>query len=144
MTLFGQKVENGGVPKEAGDIDQQVPGELIALVRISTQEIEVLGGGLDRRQRHPPLDAPLERTVLVKREVMNRLRAQDSDNVRQQVLHRLQRRRFRRLRHKDLTAFARDQRLGDLCGAAARDPLRRLRRRCAACRHSRLRACPAR
>ena len=48
---------------------------------------------------------------------MNRHRAQDSDNVRQEVLHRLQRRRFRRLRHEDLTALARDQRLGDLRGA---------------------------
>ena len=115
--VLGQKIENGRVAKEARDIDQQIPGELIALVRVPTQEIEILGGGLDARQRHPPLDAPLERTVLVEREVVNRHRAQDSDNVRQEVLHRLQRRRFRRLRHEDLTALARDQRLGDLRGA---------------------------
>ena len=114
---LGQKFENADVTKKARDIDQQIPGELIALVRVPTQEIEILGGGLDPRQRHPPLDAPLERAVLVEREVMNRHRAQDSDNVRQEVLHRLQRRRFRRLRHEDLTALARDQRLGDLRGA---------------------------
>ena len=114
---LGQKFEDCGVTKKARDIDQQIPGELIALVGVLTQEIEILGGGLDRRQRHPPLDAPLERAVLVEREVMNRHRAQDSDNVRQEVLHRLQRRRFRRLRHEDLTALARDQRLRDLRGA---------------------------
>ena len=47
---------------------------------------------------------------------MNRLRAQESDNVRKQFLHRLECGRFWRLRHKDLTAFERDQRLRDLCG----------------------------
>ena len=113
---LGEKIENRGIPKEARDIDQQIPGELIAFVRVPTQEIEILGGGLDGRQRHPPLDSPLERAVLVKGEVMNRLRAQESDNVRKQFLHRLECGRFWRLRHKDLTAFERDQRLRDLCG----------------------------
>ena len=114
---LGQKFEYRRVTKKAGDIDQQIPGELIALVRVLAQEIEILGGSLDSRQRHPPLDTPLERTVLVKREVMNRHRAQDSDNIRQEVLDRLQRGRFRRLRHEDLTALTRDQRLCDLRGA---------------------------
>ena len=114
---LGEKFEYRRVTKKAGDIDQQVPGKLIAFVRVSTQEIEILGGRPDPRQRHTPLDAPLERAVLVEREVMNRHRAQDSDHVRQEVLHRLQRGRFRRLRHKDLTALARDQRLRDLRGA---------------------------
>ena len=86
---LGQKIENGRVAKETRDIDQQIPGELIAFVGVAKQEIEILGGGFDRRQRHPPLDAPLERAVLVKREVVNRLRAQESDDFRQQVLHRL-------------------------------------------------------
>ena len=48
---------------------------------------------------------------------MKRHRAQDSDHVRQEVLHRLQRGRFRRLRGEDLTTCARDQRVGDLRGA---------------------------
>ena len=48
---------------------------------------------------------------------MSRLRPKDSDNVRQEVLGRPQRGRFRRLRHEDLTALARDQRLCDLRGA---------------------------
>ena len=48
---------------------------------------------------------------------MDRLRAQESDNVRQQILQRLLRAGFRRLGHKDVASFARDQRLGDLCGA---------------------------
>ena len=50
-----------------------------------------------RRRRHPPLYSPLERAVLVKREVVNRHRAQESDNVRQQLLHRLMHRDFGRL-----------------------------------------------
>ena len=114
---LGQKIENGRVPKEARDIDQQIPGELITFVGIAKQEVEILGGGFDRRQGHPPLDAPLERPVLVKREVMNRLRAQECDNVRQQILQRLLRARFPRLGDKDAASFARDQRLGDLRGA---------------------------
>ncbi len=89
---LGKKIEYRRVTKKAGDIDQQIPGELIALVRVPTQEIEILGGSLDPRQRHPPLDAPLQRTMLVKREVMNCFRPQESDDVRQQVLYRLQRR----------------------------------------------------
>ena len=117
MTLLARNSKTAGVAKKAGDVDQQIPGELIALVRVPTQEIEILGGGLDPRHRHPPLDAPLERAVLVEREVMNRHRAQDGDHVRQKVLHRLQRGRFRRLRHENLTALARDQRLCDLRGA---------------------------
>ena len=89
-----QKIENGGIPKEARDIDQQIPGELIAFVGVAKQEIEILGGGFDPRQGHPPLDAPLERAVLVKSKIVNRLRAQESDDVRQQILHRLLRGRF--------------------------------------------------
>jgi hypothetical protein len=113
MTLFARNSNT----KKAGDIDQQIPGELIALVRFPTHEIEIVGGSLGPRQRHPPLDAPLERTALVKREVVNGLRAQERDDVRQQVLHRLERGRFRRLRHEGLTALTRDQRLCDLRGA---------------------------
>ena len=90
---------------------------MIAFVGVAKQEVEILGGGFDPRQGHPPLDAPLERPVLVEREVMDRLRAQESDNVRQQILQRLLRARFQPLGHKDVASFARDQRLGDLCGA---------------------------
>ena len=91
-------------------------GELIAFVGVAKQEVEILGGGFDPRQGHPPLHAPLERPVLVEREVMDRLRAQERDNVRQQVLQRLLRARFPRLGHKDVASFACDQRLGDLRG----------------------------
>ena len=98
---LGQKIENGGIAKEARDIDQQIPGELIAFVGVAKQEIEIPGGGLDRRHRHPALDAPLERAVLVKRKVVNRLRAQEIDDLRQQILYRLLRGRFRPFRHKD-------------------------------------------
>ena len=44
---LGQKIENGGIPKEARDIDQQIPGELIAFVGVAKQEIKILGGGFD-------------------------------------------------------------------------------------------------
>src|SRR6202042_3684442 len=91
---LGQKIENGGIPKKARDIDQQILGKLTAFVGVAKQEGKILGGAFDSREGHPPLDAPLERAVLVKREVMNRLRAQESDNVRQQLLHRLERERF--------------------------------------------------
>ena len=37
---LGEKIENRGVPKEACDIDQQVPGELIAFVGVSKQKVE--------------------------------------------------------------------------------------------------------
>ena len=111
---LGEKFEYRRVTKKTGDIDQQIPGEPIAFGRIAKQEIKIVGGDFDRRQGHPPLDAPLERTVLVKSEIMRGLGAQESNNVRQQLLQRLLRGRFRRLRHKDLTALARDQRFCDL------------------------------
>ena len=82
-SALGEKIENRGVPKEACDIDQQIPGELIAFVCVSKQEVNILGGGFDPRQRHPPLDTPLERAMLIKSKIVNRLRAQESDNVRQ-------------------------------------------------------------
>ena len=70
-----QKIEDGGIPKEARDIDQQVPRELIPLVGVAKQEFEILGGGFNPRQRHPPLDATLESAMLVKRKIVNGLRA---------------------------------------------------------------------
>ena len=98
---LAQKIENGGIPKEARDIDQQIPGQLIAFVGVAKQEVEIPSGGFDPRQRHPPLDAPLESAVLVKTKIVSRLRAQESDNVRQQILHRLLRGRFPCRRAKD-------------------------------------------
>ena len=111
----GEKIENRGVPKEACDIDQQVPGELIAFVGVAKQEVEILGCGFDPNQRHPPLDARLERAMLVKSKIVSHLPAQESDDVRQQIVHRLLRGRLVPFGHKDVVSFARDQRLGDLC-----------------------------
>ena len=55
--------------------------------------------------------------MLVESKIVNRLRAQESDDVRQQILDRALRGRFLPFRHKHLALFARDQRLGDLCSA---------------------------
>ena len=82
-----QKVKYRRVTKEARDIDQQVPGELVAFVGVAKQEIEIVARGLDRRHRHPALDAAFERAMLVKREIVNRFCAQEIDDLRQQILH---------------------------------------------------------
>ena len=109
-----QKLEYRRVTKETRDIDQQIPGELIAFVGVAMQEIQILGRGLDRRHRHPPLDAAFESAMLVMGEIVNRLRPQEIDDLRQQSLHRILRAQFPRRRRQGRALFAADERLGDL------------------------------
>ena len=109
-----QEIKYRRVTKETRDVDQQIPGELIAFVGVAKQEIQILARGLDRRHRHAPLDAAFERAMLVMGEIVNRLRPQEIDDLRQQSLHRILRARCLRRRRKGRALFVADERLGDL------------------------------
>jgi hypothetical protein len=70
--LLRQEIEHLRVPEEAGDVDQQVPGQEVELAGIASQDLEIPArvGGPGRRHRHAPLDPALQRPRLVQREIM--------------------------------------------------------------------------
>ena len=80
--LLRQQVEHLRVAEEAGDVDEQVRGQKITLADVAAQQIDVAGrvGGGDPRHAHAPFDPALQRTGLVEREIMPRLRAQKIDD----------------------------------------------------------------
>ena len=79
------------IAEETGDVDEQILGQQVELAGSSRRmfEIAVHVVGLDRRHRHAPLDPALQRALLVEREIMRRLRAQQLDDLRQPVLRRV-------------------------------------------------------
>ena len=112
-----EEIENWRVAKETRDVDQQIAGKLIALVGVANQEIQIGARALDRRHRHAPPDAAFERAMLVMGEVVDRLRAHEIDDLRQQSLHGILRTRVLRRWGEGVALFVADERLGDLrCG----------------------------
>jgi hypothetical protein len=86
--LVSEERENLRIAEKARDIDEQVLGEEVELVRVVAQKLEIAIHvvGVDRRHRHPSFDAALQRAGLVEREIMGGLRAQKIDDLAQPVL----------------------------------------------------------
>src|SRR6202453_5031378 len=82
-----EKTEDRRITEETRHVDQHIPGELVEFDRIPTEQFEISFGGLSRRHRHPALDAPPECFVLVEREVVSGLLAQQVDYLWQQILN---------------------------------------------------------
>ena len=93
--LLRQEIEHLRVAEEAGDVDEQVLGEKVELAGVAAQHVEIAVHvvGLDRRHRHAPLDAALQRAGLVEREIMRGLGAQQIDDLGQPILRCILRRR---------------------------------------------------
>ena len=82
-------IEDRRITEETRHVDQQIPGELAEFDRIPPDEFEISFRSFNRRHRHPALDAALECSLLVEREIVSRLLPQQIDDLRQQILNRL-------------------------------------------------------
>ena len=93
--LFGEQVEYLRITEEAGDVDEQVLGKKIEFAAVAPQYVQVLSHvvGFDRRHRHAPLDPALQRTRLVKPEIIGGLGPKKIDNIQQNILHHVPRNR---------------------------------------------------
>ncbi len=80
--LRGEIVEHFRVAEKAGDVDQQVLGELAHFRFIVAQDLEVAlhPVGLDRGHRHAAFDAPPQGPRFIQPEVMGRFRPQKVDD----------------------------------------------------------------
>ena len=85
--LFAQNIEHRGIAKEAGDIDEQISGEVIELPFIAPQDIKVplYVVGLDRGHRHAALDPASQRALLVEPEIMGCSFPEEIDDLGQPV-----------------------------------------------------------
>src|SRR6185437_13489616 len=78
--LLRQEFEDLPVAEEARDIDKQVLAEKLYLAGVLLKHLEIAVAVGNSGHRHAPLDAALQRTWLVEREVMRCLRAQKLDD----------------------------------------------------------------
>ncbi|MGC4120345.1 MAG: hypothetical protein QM765_38340 [Myxococcales bacterium] len=77
------------VAEEAGDADEQLLEQQVDLAGVVAQEAHVVGDGVDLVQAHAPLDAAVEGALLVEREVVAGLRAQQDEDLLQGALRLL-------------------------------------------------------
>ena len=70
------------IPEKGRDVDQQVRGQIINLLRVAFKKIEVIPHTrhADAAHRHPPFDAAGERAGLVKPEVVRGPAPQELDD----------------------------------------------------------------
>lgn len=65
-----ERLERAGVAEEVGHVDEKILVELLQLVRLRVNEAQVVVEPIDALHRHAPLDASLDRGLLVVREVV--------------------------------------------------------------------------
>jgi hypothetical protein len=82
--LVSQRTKNVGIPKEAGDLNQQIPIEGVQLFAVAQEDLQVLAQPFDFLQGHAAGDAPADGGLLVEREVHSRRfseQLEDSDPI---------------------------------------------------------------
>ena len=81
--LLRQQLEGLCVAEKAGDIDEQIVGEVLEFGGVLGQQFEIAVAVLDAGHGHAPLDPAPERALLVERKIMRGLFAQQIDDLRQ-------------------------------------------------------------
>ena len=79
--LFLEEVERFRIAEELRDADEEILEEVVELGRIGSEHRNVVVDRLDVAQRHPPLDASLDRRSFVVGEVDVGVRPQEPDDL---------------------------------------------------------------